>query len=97
MLVDSISGTPAINSASGEGIGGLAGAPLHPLALGNVRTIRAMFNRHDDLKSIEIIGIGGVNDAAGFDRMRSVGAKIVGVGTALGREGVGVFAKINRH
>jgi len=97
VLVDSISGAPAINSASGEGIGGMAGAPLHPLALGNVRTIRAMLDRHDDLKSIEIIGIGGVNDAAGFDRMRSMGAKIVGVGTALGREGVGVFAKINRR
>lgn len=27
-------GMPAINSASGAGIGGMAGAPLHPLALG---------------------------------------------------------------
>ncbi|EMD00830.1 hypothetical protein BAUCODRAFT_60865 [Baudoinia panamericana UAMH 10762] len=87
-------GTPAINSASGAGIGGMAGAPLHPLALGNVRTIRTMLDQHDKLRSIDVIGIGGVGDKAGFDRMKAVGAKIVGVGTALGCEGVGVFGKI---
>lgn len=97
VLADSRSVTPAISSASGDGIGGMAGTPLHPLALGNVRTIRAMLDRHENLKSIEIIGIGGVSDAAGFDRMRTVGAKIVGIGTAFGREGVSVFAKIIRR
>jgi dihydroorotate dehydrogenase (fumarate) len=72
----------------------MAGAPLHPLALGNVKTIRKMLDQHDQLKGIEIVGVGGVSDQAGFERMRSVGAKVVGVGTALGREGVGVFGKI---
>ncbi|GAB7348546.1 hypothetical protein MBLNU459_g6939t1 [Dothideomycetes sp. NU459] len=85
---------PALASASGEGIGGLAGAPLHPLALGNVKTLRAMLDQEESLRSIDIIGIGGVGDKAGFDRMRSVGAKVVGVGTALGREGVDVFRGI---
>ncbi|KAF7197104.1 Dihydroorotate dehydrogenase A (fumarate) [Pseudocercospora fuligena] len=89
-------GTPALGSASGLGIGGMAGAPIHPLALGNVKTIRAMLDKHEQLQGIDIIGIGGVSDGAGFQRMRAVGAKVVGVGTALGCEGVAVFGKILR-
>jgi len=86
--------SPAINSASGAGVGGLAGAPLHPLALGNVRTIRSMLDQHESLREIDVIGVGGVEDKAGYERMKAVGAKVVGVGTALGREGVDVFGKI---
>ncbi|KAF2722833.1 FMN-linked oxidoreductase [Polychaeton citri CBS 116435] len=86
--------SPAINSASGDGIGGMAGAALHPLALGNVKLIRSMLDAEDELQFISIIGVGGVNDAAGYKRMRTVGAAIVGVGTALGSEGVSVFEKI---
>lgn len=37
---------PTLASASGAGIGGLAGAPLHPLALGNVYTIKTDHNGH---------------------------------------------------
>lgn len=85
---------PALSSATGAGIGGLAGAPLHPLALGNVKTLRHMLDQHQLLQNVDVIGIGGVSDKAGFDRMRSVGAKVVGVGTALGREGVAVFRTI---
>lgn len=87
-------GKPAINSSSGLGIGGMAGAPLHPLALGNVKTIRAMLDQHERLRGVDVIGVGGVSDGAGFERMRAVGAGVVGVGTALGREGVGIFGKI---
>lgn len=87
-------GSAAVASASGAGIGGMAGAPLHPLALGNVKTIWGMLNEHEELKGIDVIGVGGVSDRAGFLRMRSVGAKVVGVGTALGREGTGVFGKL---
>ncbi|KAK3635944.1 dihydroorotate dehydrogenase [Elasticomyces elasticus] len=94
LVLADIDGSPAISSATGAGIGGMAGSPLHPLALGNVRTIRSMLDQHEQLKCIDIIGTGGVSDKAGFDRMRSVGAKVVGVGTALGREGVDVFEKI---
>ncbi|QIX02449.1 hypothetical protein AMS68_007966 [Peltaster fructicola] len=86
--------TPAISSASGTGIGGMAGPPLHPLALGNVKTIRDMLNKHDSLEHIDIVGVGGVYDSAGFDRMRSVGAKVVAVGTALGVQGINVFQRI---
>jgi dihydroorotate dehydrogenase (fumarate) len=87
-------GIPALGSADGSGIGGLAGAPLHPLALGNVKILRSMLDSENDLKHIDIIGIGGVSDKAGFDRMKRVGAAVVGVGTALGIEGVPVFEKI---
>ncbi|KAF8858633.1 FMN-linked oxidoreductase [Acephala macrosclerotiorum] len=86
----------ALESANGTGIGGMAGDALHPLALGNVKTIRTMLDSspHPSIKNISIIGIGGVSDAAGFKRMKNVGAVAVGVGTALGCEGVGIFKKI---
>lgn len=85
---------PVLSSSDTGGIGGLAGSPLHPLALGNVRMLRRMLDSEDVLRDIGIIGTGGVSDAAGFSRMRSVGAEIVGVGTALGRKGVGIFQEI---
>lgn len=86
---------PAISSSSGLGIGGMAGAPLHPLALGNVRTIRTMLDQHEELEGIDIIGVGGVSDHAGAMRMQTAGASVVGVGTALGMDGVDVFQKIS--
>lgn len=80
------------------GIGGMAGAPLHPLALGNVRTIRGMLDeKKDQLGGIQIIGVGGVLDGDGFKRMKAVGADIVGVGTGLGTKGVGIFEEILRR
>ena len=83
-----------LESAAGTGVGGLAGAPLHPLALGNVLTIRAMLDQHTELRPIQVIGVGGVEDVEGYKRMRAVGAAAVGVGTALGRKGVQVFEDI---
>ena len=94
LVLDPTTTTPALMSSNGTGIGGLAGSALHPLALGNVATLRRMLDAHDELKHIEIIGVGGVSDAAGYERMRSVGASAVAVGTALGAEGVGVFERI---
>jgi dihydroorotate dehydrogenase (fumarate) len=96
-LVLNEEGESALGSANGMGIGGLAGDALHPLALGNVKTIREMLDASpcEELKRIAIIGIGGVSDANGFRRMRKVGAIAVGVGTALGREGLEVFRKIS--
>ncbi|KAI1081121.1 dihydroorotate dehydrogenase [Whalleya microplaca] len=82
------------NRLAGSGLGGLAGAPLHPLALGNVRTLREMLDRDEVTRPVAVIGVGGVEDAAGYRRMRDVGAMAVGVGTALGRKGMGVFGEI---
>ena len=94
LVLDSTKLTPALDSSTGTGTGGLAGSALHPLALGNVATLRRMLDAHKELEHIQIIGVGGVSDAAGFERMRNVGASAVAVGTALGAEGVGVFEKI---
>ncbi|KAH7130708.1 hypothetical protein B0J11DRAFT_613286 [Dendryphion nanum] len=85
-----------LNSATGTGIGGLAGAPLHPLALGNVYTIKGLLFQYSELEHVQIIGVGGVEDVDGFRRMRAVGAAAVGVGTALGRKGVAVFEEIGK-
>jgi dihydroorotate dehydrogenase (fumarate) len=84
----------ALASEAGTGIGGLAGAALHPLALGNVATLRSVLDQREETKDVMIIGVGGVYDQGGFERMRKVGAGAVAVATALGREGVGVFEKI---
>jgi dihydroorotate dehydrogenase (fumarate) len=86
---------PTLHSATGLGIGGLAGAPLHALALGNVVTIRGMLDQHAELAWIQIIGVGGVEGVEGYRRMRAVGAAAVGVGTALGKRGVKVFEDID--
>ncbi|KAJ8108766.1 hypothetical protein OPT61_g7945 [Boeremia exigua] len=85
-----------LESATGTGIGGLAGTPLHPLALGNVYTIKGLLFQHKELEHIQIIGVGGVEDTAGYKRMRAVGAAAVGVGTALGRKGVKIFHEIGK-
>ena len=92
LLYESLS--PVLNSETGTGIGGLGGAALHPLALGNVRTIRSMLDEHEQLRHISIIGVGGVSDRAGYKRMKAVGAEAVAVGTALGNEGLSIFKKI---
>jgi dihydroorotate dehydrogenase (fumarate) len=78
---------------SALGIGGLAGAPLHPLALGNVTILNRMLDR-EELEHVQIIGVGGVADAAGYRRMRAAGAAAVAVGTALGLKGFAVFGEI---
>ncbi|KAI5787284.1 hypothetical protein EDC01DRAFT_181337 [Geopyxis carbonaria] len=86
---------PTLSSAAGTGIGGMAGEALHYLALGNVATLRKGLDEvGGGLEDIAVIGVGGVSDEDGMGRMMSVGASAVGVGTAFGREGKKVFAKI---
>ena len=87
---------PALDSEAGTGIGGLAGAALHPLALGNVATFRKLLDQSEETTSILIIGVGGVEDKAGSDRMLAVGAGAVACASAMGRFGVGVFEKISK-
>jgi dihydroorotate dehydrogenase (fumarate) len=80
-----------------SGLGGMAGAPLHPLALGNVCTIRRMLDapaRTATLGHVQVVGVGGVLDAKGYRRMRAVGAHVVGVATGLGLKGVDIFGEI---
>lgn len=87
-------GKAVLNSETGSGIGGMAGTAIHALSLGNVYTLRQMLQSESSLSHLQIIGVGGVNDTAGFERMRTVGADFVGVATALGVKGIGVFAEI---
>jgi dihydroorotate dehydrogenase (fumarate) len=92
-LVMDSSGKPTL---PGSGLGGMAGAPLHPLALGNVASIRKLLDKEPGvLGHIQIIGVGGVADSDGYRRMKAAGAYAVGVGTALGMKGVDVFAEIS--
>ena len=84
-------------SLPGLGLGGMAGAPLHPLALGNVATIRRMLDEHPGpLGHVRIIGVGGVLDAGGYRRMRAAGASAVAIATGLGLKGVGIFGEVER-
>jgi dihydroorotate dehydrogenase (fumarate) len=85
---------PLVSSEDGSGIGGMAGAPLHALSLGNVHIIRSILKSHKALQHVQVIGVGGVNDGDGMRRMRSAGADFVGVGTALAMKGVKVFDEI---
>lgn len=87
-------GKSVLNSEVGTGIGGMAGTAIHALSLGNVYTLRQMLDQEPQLKALQIIGVGGVNDKAGFERMKGVGADFVGLATALGVKGISVFAEI---
>jgi dihydroorotate dehydrogenase (fumarate) len=87
------------NALPGTGIGGMAGAPLHPLALGNVATLRRMLDERAGAlggRRVQVVGVGGVLDADGYRRMRAAGADVVGLATGLGVKGVGVFGEIEK-
>ena len=79
------------------GLGGMAGEALHPLALGNVYTLRRLLDAHADtsLCDILIIGVGGVTTREAHARMRKAGAAVVGCATILVREGVSVFGRLS--
>ncbi|KAL6866249.1 dihydroorotate dehydrogenase [Amphichorda felina] len=91
LVLDDACEAPALPAG---GVGGMAGPPLHPLALGNVATIRRLLDERKGLAGIAIIGVGGVSNGRGYRRMRAAGASAVALATALGREGTAVFSKI---
>ena len=78
-------------------MGGMAGEALHPLALGNVYTLRRLLDNHEEisLREIPIIGVGGVATREAHHRMRRAGASVVACATILVRDGVGVFEKLS--
>ena len=78
-------------------MGGMAGEALHPLALGNVYTLRRLLDKHEEtsLREISIIGVGGVTTREAHVRMRRAGASVVACTTILVRNGVGVFEKLS--
>ena len=78
-------------------IGAMAGEALHPLALGNVYTLRRLLDKHQErsLREISIIGVGGVTTREAHLRMRRAGASVVACATILVQSGVGVFEKLS--
>ncbi|KAH9005927.1 FMN-linked oxidoreductase [Lactarius hatsudake] len=88
---------PAPLSVVADSDGGAAPARLHPLALGNVYTLRRLLDAHADtsLCDISIIGVGGVTTREAHARMRKAGAAVVACATVLVREGVSVFEKLS--
>ncbi|EZG81820.1 dihydroorotate dehydrogenase [Gregarina niphandrodes] len=90
-------GVPTLNSETGSGIGGLAGAAIHPLSLGNVAALYALLAADPTTQDILIIGCGGVEDKAGYNRMCKAGAGAVAVASAVGRLGVQVFELITNE
>ena len=83
MLVDAESGSPVLANRSG----GISGPALKPVALRCVYEVSGAV-------AIPVVGTGGV--ASGLDaiEMLSVGAAAVGVGSAVGAQGEGAFARI---
>lgn len=77
-------------------LGGLAGEPIHALSLGNVFSFAKLLGSYEDkaIREIKLIGVGGVVDKQGVQRMKKVGAAVVGCATLLGREGVKGFEKL---
>lgn len=61
---------------------------------GNVSNINKLLSTDERLKAIAVIGVGGVMSGLSARRMISAGANVVGLATALGREGVDVFERI---
>ena len=82
--------------ALGPVLGGLAGEPIHALSLGNVFSFAKLLETHEDnaIREIKLVGVGGVVDKRGVQRMNKVGAAVVGCATLLGREGVKGFEKL---
>jgi dihydroorotate dehydrogenase (fumarate) len=78
-------------------LGGLAGESIHALSLGNVYKFAQLLSSSSDdaVRSISIIGVGGVTSKEAVMRMKSAGATAVGCATYLGREGVSAFAQLS--
>lgn len=74
-------------------LGGLGGEALHALALGNVYSFTQLLAKQGDpaLKSVVVIGVGGVVTREAVGRMKKAGAQIVECATLLGIMGVGAF------
>jgi dihydroorotate dehydrogenase (NAD+) catalytic subunit len=68
--VDPATGTPAL----GNGYGGLSGPAVRPVALEQVRSVRAAV-------SLPIVGMGGISTGADAAEFLALGASIVAVGT----------------
>jgi len=80
-------GKPRIDP--GNGLAGMAGPALKPIALGQVRQLRALLPER-----IQIIGAGGINTGAEILEYRNAGASAVQIATAYLERGEEVFSQL---
>jgi dihydroorotate dehydrogenase (fumarate) len=68
-------------------------------AIGNVFNLNKLLKSSQDerLHTISVIGVGGVMSGLSARRMNSAGATVIGLATALGREGIEVFERISNE
>jgi dihydroorotate dehydrogenase (fumarate) len=88
--IDAVTGETMI--APKNGVGGIGGDAILKTALSNV------YNFRTRLKSeIQIIGTGGIKNAETAVKHIRAGADIMGIGTALQREDVEIFDRLNKE
>ena len=95
-LQEGASGLIATNTLSTVGdpryeFGGLSGGPLAEAAARKVAEVRRLAG-----PAVAVIGVGGVFDRAGFDRLRDAGADLVQVYTGLVYRGPFLAAELTR-
>lgn len=73
----------------GSGLAGMAGPALKPIALGQVRQLRALLP-----PSIAVIGVGGIGTGGDVRDFIAAGATAVQIGTALLRHGPRIFERL---
>ena len=83
MLIDPYAGKPVLKNRAG----GLSGPALKPIALRCVAEIAQRV-------SLPIIGTGGISNGLDAAGMLMVGASLVGVGSAIWRDGPSAFGRI---
>ena len=75
-----------------NGLGGLAGNYIKPLALGNV------WNFYQRLQGkVQIVGVGGIRTGTDAFEFLLAGADAVQIGTTWAQEGIGAFERINNE
>ena len=75
-----------------NGLGGLAGDYIKPLALGNV------WNFYQRLQGkVQIVGVGGIRTGTDAFEFLLAGADAVQIGTTWAQEGIGAFERINNE
>lgn len=89
LVLDTHTESPVISPKNG--IGGLGGICIKPVVLSNV------FQFHRLIPNVPIIGCGGVETGEDVFQLILAGASLVQVGTALMRENIEVFERLNNE